>query len=165
MAQCAAVGKIPKSIGGSKKFQYNPISSEDLATAVETALERTSEVKGKRFNVNGAKSITLNELLHLVEKSVGKESGSTKLKGSLLGLGLSDYVEEFFTGITHDKNMGRMAEYMDSHTPNFDAGAPDFFKQLGIEQKVSLQTYFSKNVKEEDLVFPIFTDYKMVSLD
>jgi hypothetical protein len=102
----------------------------------------------------------------LVEKQVGKESGSTKLKGSLLGLGLSDYVEEFFTGITHDKNMGRMAEYMEAHTPNFEAGAPDFFKQLGLQQKVSMQEYFGgKKVKEEDLVHPIFSNYKMVSLD
>jgi len=75
-------------------------------------------------------------------------------------------VEEFFTGITHDKNMARMAQYMEQHTPNFEAGAPDFFKELGIQQAVSLKDYFGgKKVKEEDLVFPIFTNYKMVSLD
>jgi len=64
------------------------------------------------------------------------------LTGSLLGLGLSDYVEEFFTGITHDKNMGRMAEYMEAHTPNFEAGSPDFFKAFGLTPKSSVQDYF-----------------------
>jgi nucleoside-diphosphate-sugar epimerase len=109
ITQCAAVGKIPKAIGGSKGFQYKPVASEDLAIAVETALAKTDQVKGKRFTVSGAQTATLNELLHLAEKQVGKESGSTSLKSSFLGLGLSDYVEEFFTGITHDKNMARMA--------------------------------------------------------
>ena len=73
MAQCAHVGKINKSIGGSKNFQYKPVSSEDLAAAVESALSNTKDVKGQRFSVNGNKSLSLNELLHFVEKSVGKE--------------------------------------------------------------------------------------------
>ena len=84
----------------------------------------------------------------------------------MLGLGLSDYVEEFFTGITHDKNMGRMAEYMEEHRPNLEDNSPDFHKHFGLTPKVTLQDYFGgKKVKEEDLVFPIFTNYKMVSLD
>jgi hypothetical protein len=88
------------------------------------------------------------------------------LRGSLLGLGLSDYVEEFFTGITHDKNMARMADYMEAHTPNFEASNADFFKHFNLTQKVGLKEYFTnKKVKEEELVFPIFSDYKMVSLN
>jgi hypothetical protein len=163
MTQCAYAGKIPKSIGGSKSFQYRPVSSEDLTSAVETALARTNDVKGQRFQVSGAQAASLNDILHLVEKQVGRDSGSTRLRRSL---GLSDFVEEYFTGITHDKNMGRMADYMEAHTPNFEATSPDFFKQFGLTQKVSLQDYFGTNkVKEEDLVFPIFTDYKMVSLN
>jgi hypothetical protein len=50
----------------------------------------------------------------ILEQSVGKAPGSTKLSSSLLRLDLSDYVEEFFVGITHDKNMRRMAEHFDS---------------------------------------------------
>jgi hypothetical protein len=42
----------------------------------------------------------------------------------------------------------------------------DFFKKFGISQKVSLEDHFGgKRFREEDLVFPIFTNYKMVSLD
>jgi uncharacterized protein YbjT (DUF2867 family) len=54
ITQCASVGKIPKAIGGSKGFQYKPIASDDLATAVETALANTDKVKGKRFTVSGS---------------------------------------------------------------------------------------------------------------
>lgn len=73
MTQCALVGKIPKAIGGSKKFQYKPISTEDLTTAIETAFEKTDDVKGKRFTVNGGQQATLNQLLHITEKQVGKD--------------------------------------------------------------------------------------------
>jgi hypothetical protein len=166
MTQCAAAGRIPKSIGGSKSYEYKPVSSDDLTAAVESALGKSSEVQGQRFSVNGEQGITLNDLLHLIERQVGKDQGSTSLKGSLLGLGLSDYVEEFFTGITHDKNMGRFAEYMDAHTPNLEGHSPDFHRKFGLAHKVKVQDYFgAKTIKESDLVFPIFTDYKMVSLD
>ena len=163
MTQCVAAGKISKSIGGSKGFHYKPISGEDLTTAVETAFN-TADAKGKRFTVNGTQTATLNDLLGMTQKLVGNDN--TKLASSLFGLGLSDYVEEFFTGITHDKNMGRMAEFFDTHSLNLEADQPDFFKQFGLSQKVNLQDYYGgKRVKEEDLVFPIFTSYKTVSLD
>jgi hypothetical protein len=65
----------------------------------------------------------------LAERKVGREN--TSLKGSLLGLNLSDYVEEFFVGITHDKNMARMAEFFDTHYINIEADA-DFHQKFGI---------------------------------
>jgi len=100
----------------------------------------------------------------MTQKLVGQDN--TRLAGSLLGLGLSDYVEEFFTGITHDKNMAHMAEFFDSHPLNLEADQPDYFKKFGITPKVSLENYYGgKRVKEDDLIFPIFTSYKMVSLD
>lgn len=62
--------------------------------------------------------------------------------------------------------MGRMADYMESHTPHLENGNPDFHKQFSLSHQVSLQDYFGgKKIREEDLVFPIFTNYKMVSLD
>ena len=73
ITQCASVGKIPKAIGSSKKFQYKPVSSDDLATAVQAALTRTSEVKGQRFTVNGTQTATLNDMVHYAEKLVNKE--------------------------------------------------------------------------------------------
>ena len=62
--------------------------------------------------------------------------------------------------------MGRMADYMEQHTPHFEAGAGDFHQNFGLSHKVSLSDFFGgKKIKEEELVFPIFSDYKMVSLD
>ena len=118
-------GKVNKAIGGSKGFHYKPVSSEDLTLAVETALSKTDQVKGQRFSVSGADSLTMNDLLHHLERSVGKEEGSTKLNANL---GISDLVEEFFTGIAHDKNMARFAEFMDKNSPNLEEGNADFFR-------------------------------------
>lgn len=73
LTQCASAGKIAKSIGGSKNFQYKPVSTDDLTSAIQTAFEKTSEVKGQRFSVNGSSSATLNELLHMAESQVGNE--------------------------------------------------------------------------------------------
>lgn len=161
MTQSVAAGKINKAIGGSKNFQYKPISSEDLTTAVETAFSRIADAKGQRWTVNGSQSVTLNDILHMIEKQVGREG--TRLSGNL---GLSDFIEEFFTGITHDKNMARMAEFFDTHSVNLEGDAPDYHKKFGINQSVNLDSYFGgKKVKEEDLIFPIFSNYKMVSLD
>ena len=143
MTQCALVGKINKSVGKSKNFQYKPVSSEDLTSAIETAFANITDVKGQRFTVNGNQQVSLNDILHIIEKHVGKDSGSTSLKGSLLGLNISDYVEEFFTGITHDKNMGRMADYMDAHTPNFEAGSADFHKKFNLKHNVNFADYFT----------------------
>jgi hypothetical protein len=84
ITQCAADGKINKAIGGSTKYQYKPVHSEDLAKAVQTALAHTDEVKGKKFSVNGQQSVSLNELLHFAERAVGREN--TRLRGSLFGL-------------------------------------------------------------------------------
>lgn len=163
LAQCAMAGKISKKIGGSNVFQYKPVSSEDLAKAVEAALSKTEEVKGKKFSVNGTQSATLNQLLKLSEKSVGKAEGSTSLSGSI---GISMLLEEFFTGITHDRNMGLMAELMDTVKPNLEEGCPDFHTTLGLTQTENLNEYYAKTqFKANDLVQPIFTNYKMVSLD
>lgn len=156
-------GKVNKAIGGSKGFHYKPVSSEDLTLAVETALSKTDQVKGQRFSVSGADSLTMNDLLHHLERSVGKEEGSTKLNANL---GISDLVEEFFTGIAHDKNMARFAEFMDKNSPNLEEGNADFFRQFNLTHTKKVAEYYKAlKLKEEDLVHPIFTNYKMVSLD
>ena len=163
MTQRAYEGKINKAIGGSNTFQYKPVASEDLTSAVEHALSNTNDVKGQKFSVNGQQSVTLNEILKFAERKVGREN--TSLKGSFLGLNLSDYVEEFFVGITHDKNMARMAEFFDSHSVKIDADA-DFHQKFGLTQTGTLEGFFGgKKAKDEDLIFPIFSNYKMVSLD
>lgn len=81
-------------------------------------------------------------------------------------LGISDLIEEFFTGIAHDKNMARMAEFLDKTNPNLEEGSSDFLSKFGLTPSKRLgEHYGSLKLKEEDLLFPIFTNYKMVSLD
>lgn len=49
-----------------------------------------------------------------------------------LGLGLSDYLEEFFVGITHDKNMARLADYFEANKVDFEKEGLDFFTKFGL---------------------------------
>ncbi|CDW81027.1 UNKNOWN [Stylonychia lemnae] len=166
MTQCAAAGKINASVGGSKTYHYKPISTDDLALAVQTALTNFGDVKGQNYLVNGEHEHTLNEILHLLESAVGKGTGQTSLSKSFLRLNLSDFVEEFFTGITHDKNFRNFAEYFDTHKPNLLEGSTDFFQKHGLKHTKDLSdSYKGVNIHEEDLVFPIFSNYKMTSLD
>jgi uncharacterized protein YbjT (DUF2867 family) len=163
MAQSAAAGKISKSIGSAHNYQYKPVGSDDLANAVTTALAKFDQAKGQRFTVNGAQSASLKDILHLIEKSVGKQEGNTSLSTSL---GISDFFEEFFVGIAQDKNMARFAEFMEANHPNLEDGSPDFHQHFGVnhEQKLA-EFYSSTRLREEDLLHPIFSNYKMASLD
>ena len=44
--------------------------------------------------------------------------------------------------------------------------APAIHGKFGLQQTGTLEGFFGgKKVKEEELVFPIFSNYKMVSLD
>lgn len=61
--------------------------------------------------MNGSKEFTLNEITSVLEKSAVKTPKTYK---SFLDLSLSDFVEEFFTGIAHDKNFVKMAKFFES---------------------------------------------------
>lgn len=143
------------------------MSSEDLTQAVQTAFSSFDRAKGKRFIVQGKEELTLKELLHHIEQSVGRSQGETKLTNSLLRLDLSDYIEEFFVGITHDKNMRRMAEYFDTQRPDITQHEGDFFSEFNLSHQKTVSDVYGSNhkIREEELVHPIFTNYKMTSLD
>ena len=105
-------GKIPQSLGGPKgKFTFNPVHSDDLALGISTAYNEMNELKGHKYTLSGEKGYTLSEMLSVLEGSCGQNK--TKLSSSFLGLRLTDFVEEFFVGIAHDKNMGKMAEFFE----------------------------------------------------
>ncbi len=61
--------------------------------------------------MSGATEYQLAEIVRVIEASANK--GHTKLKYPFLGLGISDFVEEFFVGIAHDKNLVRMAKFFE----------------------------------------------------
>lgn len=102
----------------------------------------------------------------MIEFSLKKEKGSTKLTNSFLRLNLSDYIEEFFVGITHDKNMRRMAEYFETHKPNLSENNPDFYETFNLKHSISIrETFETYKIRQDELEFPIFSNYKMTSLD
>ena len=52
-----------------------------------------------QFALRGGDSIDIKSLLGLIEKSCGKEEGSTKALREIPGLPLGRMLEEFLTGI------------------------------------------------------------------
>ena len=160
LAQCVADGKVPKHLA-SESYRYHPLGADDLTTAINTSFEKLNEAKGKKFNVNGHESATLRDIITVLENSLAKAEGSTKKKYTLP---LVEFVEEFFVGITHDRNMIRFAEEFDKLQPSLEAS--DFFKAFHLQHKNSLEKeYKEKQIQNEELVHPIYSNYKMVSLD
>lgn len=163
LAQCAAAGSAPGALVNASKYHFTPVHSEDVAYAVEQASKNFDKLKGSISNVNGSEDVTIKEILETLEVSVGKNKGNTKAQTSLGGL--SDYVQEFFVGISHDRNLTRLAEHFESH-PSINLKENDFFGKLNLQNKHSFrQNYKDGEIKVEELVSPIFTAYKGVSLD
>jgi nucleoside-diphosphate-sugar epimerase len=165
VAQCAEAGRIYSNLGGALGHRFKPVAEQDLSAVVEHALTNFKAVKGQNYLVNGAEEATLNDLLHVLEAVVGKAEGSTKLSKSLLNV--SDYVEEFFVGIAHDKNFRRLGEYFETYRPDLAEGRVNYHEKHGLARLSTgiRPTYQALKLREEDLVFPTFSDYKMVSLD
>ena len=62
--------------------------------------------------------------------------------------------------------MARLAEYFETNKPDFEKEGLDFFNKFGLTYKANLdQSYGEAQIKEEELVTPAFTNYKMTSLD
>lgn len=96
-------------------------------------------VKGTNNTINGSEELTLRDILSALERSVGKQEGST---GQQKNLGISDLIEEFFIGISHDKNMARMADFFDTNTMTLKEN--DFFAKLNLQNKVKFSEFYSK---------------------
>lgn len=114
MAQCVLAGRIPKALANEKdSFHYSPVHSDDIAKAVEEGFGKIQELKGQVYSLNGSKELKLSEMLKILEDTNNKQN--TKKYRPFLGIGLTDFVEEFFVGITHDKNMVRMAKFFEQN--------------------------------------------------
>lgn len=167
IAQCAEAGRIPSAIGNATNHKFRPVAEQDLAKAVQHALTNFASVKGHNYLVNGADEATLADLLRTLEGVVGKGEGSTSKQGSLLGLKISDYIEEFFVGISADKNFRNLAEDFEAHRTNIAEGRVNYFEHHGLqrESKGVRDTYQALKLREEDLIQPTFTDYKLSGLN
>ena len=104
-----------------------------MTTAITTAFEKIDETKGKKFNVNGHESATLGDIISVLETSLAKVEGSTKKGYNLPGV---EFIEEFFVGIAHDRNMIRFAHEFDKLQPSLEAN--DFFKTFHLQHQNTL---------------------------
>ena len=82
-------------------------------------------MQGHNYNVNGQEHYSLQDILSLLEESVGAVKGHTSKQSSF---GISSIIEEFFVGIAHDKNMANMAKFYDKNREHHADNGPDFFK-------------------------------------
>jgi hypothetical protein len=77
---------------------------------------------------------------------------------------LTTLIEEFFVGTTHDANMTRMVEFFEKNNVNLKEN--EFKTKFDVSAKTGFdEHYMSKRYGTEDLVYPLFTNYKMISLD
>lgn len=160
LAQGVSAGRVPRELA-SDNYRYHPLGTDDLTQAVLTSFERLSEAKGQVFNVNGKESATLRDVIGVLERSLNKGEGSTKRGFSIP---LLEHVEEFFVGITHDRNMIRFAQEFDSVNPNLDAN--DFFKKFHLTHQNTLEKEYTQQfLSDQELVFPVHANYKLTSLD
>ena len=134
MTQCAMVGKIPYSLGREGRYEFTPVHTDDIVNSIEHSLANPDQVKQTNLTLNGCEDLTLKEILYTLEQSVSKDQGATTPRKTLLGLGISDYIEEFFVGITHDKNMARLADFFEQH-PNINLKDNDFYGKFNMQNK------------------------------
>ena len=160
LTQCAFAGRVPSMIGGASSYQFNPVHVDDLTTSITTAFENMDEAKGQRWNVNGNEKKTVADIMAVVERATGK--GHAK---HTMCLGLTDLVEEWFSGIAHDKNLGKMVQWYEENRPNLNEH--NFAEKFGVQLSQSFTEHYTQlgKVNESDFVTPLFSSYKQVSLD
>ncbi len=137
-----------------------PVHTDDLAQSITTASEKIDEVKGNRYLVNGSEEHTIYDILAACEKAAGKPNAKP-----MLYLGVTDLVEEWFSGIAHDKNLAKMAKFYETYRP--DLKNNDFMTEMDLKHSQTFSDFYAKlgRVREEDYVHPLFSDYKKVSMD
>jgi uncharacterized protein YbjT (DUF2867 family) len=123
LAQCVEKGSLPSSFISEAKFR--PVHSEDVASAVAHVLNNAGH---GHFSLRGSQEVSLKQLVNLIEKSLGKEAGSTSASKNFK---VTQLLEEFFTGMTVHQNLKNLAEYCAEHeTPVFGA---DFWEASGVK--------------------------------
>ena len=126
-----------------------------------TSFERQNEAKGHRFNVNGKESVSLRDIVNVLERSLGRNEGATKQS---LQLPFFEYLEEIFVGIAHDRNMVNFAKEFDRVNPNL--AHDDFFQKFHLHHQNTLEKeYIERHLVEDELIQPILSNYKLTSLD
>jgi len=159
LEQSVLAGKVPKALCNEGDYtKYSPVHFDDLFSALKDTLESDSH-NGQTYTVNGGDDLRLVEIVDLIKSATGKDS--VTVRGNL---GISDFVFDFFQGITHDRNMRLMAAHYNTHPSNFKEN--DFFTEQDTHPENRLSaTFFETRHEEQRFVHPTFAGYKSVSLD
>jgi hypothetical protein len=117
-----------------------------------------AEHKGKTYTVNGQQSLTLNEIVELMEVCWNKKA----TRSSSIGLG--DFFWHFWRGCSHDRNMKELARFYKNNAHNFKTH--DFFAETGLEPHHRLACdFFEQKHDLQMYATPNFLGYKSVTLD
>lgn len=131
----------------------------DVVSSVVHALEN-DKIKGLEYSLRGTASYTYDGILDVIAKHCG-QSTYTKTKRSLI----TGYIEKFFIGRTHDKNIMKMFELHETERQNFLNDWSYLTKFNLKETKNLLSTYPAASVKMDNYVKPYLYQYKRISLD
>lgn len=164
MTQCAMAGKAPSAfIDKEAKFNYRPVHHDDLSRAIQTAFN--NEHAGQSFSVAGSEEMSIRELMGYLERAAGKDEGTTVAKRQLPFIELANYIEEFFTGITHDANMVNLLNHYEANPESFNQET-NFFEAANLEQEHKVSQFYKHfRAIDENFVYPTFGAYKCASLD
>jgi len=133
MAQCALAGKIHREFFFTKEANFKPIHHDDVTRAVAHAMEHPIH---DQFKVRGEEKISIKALLNLIEQSCDKTPGSTRALTKIPFLKLSEFFEEFFIGITHDRNMRLLLQHLEDHPMDCPCPGTDFWEKTGQKRQV-----------------------------
>lgn len=137
----------------------------DVTQAVAHAIENP---KHGQFKVRGDEKVSIKELMSLIEHSCEKAPGSVKQHSKIPFLKLSEMAEEFFVGITHDRNMRLMLNHFETNEMDCPCPGTDFWEASGLQRKEKLSAFYKYHRyhdTDDHLATPTFGHYKQVDLD
>lgn len=149
----------------SKECKFRPVHHDDVTRAVAHAMEHPIH---DQLKVRGEEKISIKDLLRMVEQSCDKAPGSTKTFTRIAFLQLSETIEEFFVGITHDRNMRLMLEHFETHAMDCPCPGTDFWEKTGLKQTNKVSSFFQYHKfadTDEAMATPTFGHYKQVDLN
>jgi hypothetical protein len=154
LAQCALVGKTGYANLAPKEstFMYQPVSSDDVANAVDTALSGSSQGS---FGLAGPDLANLRSILDTIEASTGRTVNAPALPQF-------DYIYDFLYGTAADLNMSRMVEFLEEN-PEVQRDFKNTWHDTAVATKMS--EFYTPTMDLENLSTPPLSQYKKMDLD
>ena len=103
IAQRVSQGKIKDSFRATDP-NWRPVHADDVASVVAGRLDNAGH---GHFALQGNTAVSMQEILHMIERASGKAEGQT---GSA-GVDMTRFVFEFLSGVCVDHNLNNLADY------------------------------------------------------